>query len=70
MVAVFETPYGAPEHRSPSGREAKGGVAPSGERFFGSFLVATRKDLAFGCENPIPILRPQAALQNQLKNSL
>ncbi len=26
-----------------------------GERFFGYFLVATRKYLVFGCENPIKI---------------
>ncbi len=30
-------------------------AADPGERFFGYFLVATRKYLAFGCENPIKI---------------
>ncbi len=30
-------------------------AADPGERFFGYFLVATRKYLAFGCENPIEI---------------
>jgi len=35
------------------GREAQGVFGGSGERFFASFLVATRKDVAFGCENPI-----------------
>ena len=39
------------------GRGQPRGVRPQtrGERFFGYFLVATRKYLAFGCENPIKI---------------
>jgi hypothetical protein len=41
-----------------SGRGQRRGVRPQtrGERFFGYFLVATKKYLAFGCENPIRIL--------------
>jgi hypothetical protein len=31
-------------------------AADPGERFFGYFLVATRKYLAFGCENPIRMI--------------
>ncbi len=37
---------------TPHGQYPYGAQSP-GERFFGYFLVATRKYLAFGCENPI-----------------
>ena len=47
---------GEPAEASLSPRAAAiSAVADPGERFFGYFLVATRKYLAFGCENPIRI---------------
>ncbi len=50
-------PFGGPPESSEWARVAAGcAAADLGERFFGYFLVATRKYLAFGCENPIRIL--------------
>lgn len=65
---VFQVPVDAAEHRSrhrdmPSGepdfgekrRELAKPAQTRGRRFFASFLVATRKDVAFGRENPIQL---------------
>jgi hypothetical protein len=51
-------PFGGPPEANAGARAAAGcAAADPGERFFGYFLVATRKYLAFGCENPIRIFR-------------
>jgi hypothetical protein len=50
------SPLPGPPETSAGARVAAGcAAADPGERFFGYFLVATRKYLAFGCENPIRI---------------
>ena len=40
-------------HLRDKGAYARGRSRHPGKRFFGNFLVATRKFLALGCENPI-----------------
>jgi hypothetical protein len=56
LVVGFFGPLGQAEDPVPPKDRAGCAAADPGERFFGYFLVATRKYLAFGCENPIRII--------------